>query len=45
LETAAGRKMLERHRKAEQELRESREHTALRPTARKRSGATRSETQ
>ena len=45
LETAAGRKMLERHRKAEQELRESREHTALRPTAGKRSGATASEKQ
>lgn len=40
LKTAAGRKMLERHRKAEQELRESREHTALKPTAGKRSGTT-----
>jgi hypothetical protein len=45
LETAAGRKMLQRHRKAEQELRESRERTALRPTAGERSGATRSEKQ
>ncbi len=45
LETAAGRKMLERHRKAEQELRESRERTALKPTAGKRSGATRREKQ
>jgi hypothetical protein len=43
LKTAAGRKMLERHRKAEQELRESREDTPLKPKAGKRSAATRSD--